>query len=694
MRKLILLFATGFLTVSLFAQSATQTKGHDKAAMMEKFKTATAVPYNPLVKDDATGTPINNQTFYAKSGSRTGDNVGATGYDLQTNSSAMDRVRAYDDGKISLIWTGSTTADGAWADRGMFYNHNDGATWGAAPTTRVETPRSGFGSIITVMDHEVVVSHDGVLINLHANTAVGGTTWSSLPVSGLHAGLWPRAYCPAGTDDIYVVSPNASAVTAINFSRSDDGGATYTVLNSTLPLDAASCFGALSADCYQIAVDGSTVYILYGSSWTNLVLLTSTSNGDPGTWTSQTIIETGFCNYQGDLDQTSDVNGDGIADTVETTDGFHEMVLGPDGTLHIWSGYYWLLDDDGTTEGWSYFPSLSGLWYWNSTMAAGAPMYMDLLQDWDEDGDPFLGIGADLGMYDGVTFTSMPNAAIDEASGRIYVMFTHPIENTDYFDDPTVEEAQSFRDIFGTYSDDGGLSWSAPTNMTYTAHEQYESAYPYCYDRVVNDCVHTIWMQDQEPGTSLDVGQVAADAYGMNDMQYRCFDEARFNPYPPTAEYDYTPDDALVNFTNLSVDADSYSWDFGDGGTSTSKNPSHVYAAAGDYNVCLVAFNKYDDDNTCKVITIDVVGVVDLALNDALTVYPTPASTNVTVNVDGSFGTLFAEMYNALGEKVINTSSFTGSVNFDVTSLASGNYIVKVFTQTGAFTSRQITVSK
>ena len=282
MRKLILLFATGLLSVSLFAQSAIQTQTHDKAALMQKFKNATAVPYQPVVKDDATGTPINTESFYAKSGSRTGTNVGATGYDLQTNSAAMDRVRAYDDGTISVIWTGSTVADGTWSDRGMFYNHYDGATWGAAPTVRVEPLKSGFGSIVTVMDHEVIIDHDGVLINMYANTSIGGTVWTSLPVSGQHIGLWPRAYVPEGTDDIYLVSPNSGTPTAINFSRSDDGGATYTVLNSTLPLDAGTCFGSLSADCYQIAVDGNTVYILYGSSWTNLVLLTSTSNGEIG----------------------------------------------------------------------------------------------------------------------------------------------------------------------------------------------------------------------------------------------------------------------------------------------------------------------------------------------------------------------------------------------------------------------------
>ncbi|HMX03216.1 MAG TPA: PKD domain-containing protein [Chitinophagales bacterium] len=695
MRKLLLTVAAGVISVSLFAQTAVTAKPHNKAEMMAKFKNAKAVPYQPQVNADLNGTPLNTNTFYAKSGARTGESIGITGYPLMSNSASYDRVRVYDDGAISAIWTGSTVADGSWADRGSFYNHNDGASWGPAPTARVETVRTGFPELLTVMDHEVVIAHDGTNQRLFANASIGGTTWTELPTSGMHHGLWPRAYCPAGTDDIYLVSPNASPVVTINFSRSDDGGATWTVLNDVLPLDSTNCFGALSADAYQIAVDGSNVYILYGTSWTDLVLLTSTSNGDPGSWTITTIINTGFCNYQGDLDQTSDVTGDGIADTVETTDGFHEMVLDDAGVVHVWSGYYWLLDDDPATEGWSYFPSLYGLWYWNSTMAAESPMWIDLLVDWDDSGDAFDGIGADLGMYDGVTFTSMPTAAIDEDAGRIYLAYTMPIEYTDYFDDPTVAEAQSFRDLFGVYSDDMGLSWSAPVNMTYTAHDNQEVSFPYAFDRFLNGCMYTIWHQDDEPGTALDVGQVAADVNSIANMQFRCFDEARFNPYPPTAEYDYTPDGTtgLVNFTNLSVDADTYSWDFGDGGSSTAKNPAHVYATSGVFNVCLTAMNKYDDDNACKVIDITV-GVVDYALGQALSVYPTPASTNVTVEVNGNFGTLYAEVYNALGERVINTTAFNGSVNFDVTALSAGNYIVKVATVDGKYTSRQISVSK
>jgi hypothetical protein len=47
---------------------------------------------------------------------------------------------------------------------------------------------------------------------------------------------------------------------------------------------------------------------------------------------------------------------------------------------------------------------------------------------------------------------------------------------------------------------------------------------------------------------------------------------------------------AEVGFTNLSNNnAQTFIWDFGDGSTSTAKNPSHIYRAAGTYTVKLSA---------------------------------------------------------------------------------------------------------
>jgi gliding motility-associated-like protein len=46
-----------------------------------------------------------------------------------------------------------------------------------------------------------------------------------------------------------------------------------------------------------------------------------------------------------------------------------------------------------------------------------------------------------------------------------------------------------------------------------------------------------------------------------------------------------------VQFTNTSQLATQYSWNFGDGQTSTNANPTHTYTAPGTYNVTLIANN-------------------------------------------------------------------------------------------------------
>lgn len=60
----------------------------------------------------------------------------------------------------------------------------------------------------------------------------------------------------------------------------------------------------------------------------------------------------------------------------------------------------------------------------------------------------------------------------------------------------------------------------------------------------------------------------------------------------PTAAFtaNYSPGCAplITNFTNTSINATQWLWNFGDGTTSTLKTPSHTYSLPGDYNVSLI----------------------------------------------------------------------------------------------------------
>lgn len=106
-----------------------------------------------------------------------------------------------------------------------------------------------------------------------------------------------------------------------------------------------------------------------------------------------------------------------------------------------------------------------------------------------------------------------------------------------------------------------------------------------------------------------DIGLTVSDANGctssgsVNDMICVIAD--------PVADFTWGPTDAtvlnpMILFTNTSTGAVSYSWDFGDGGTSTAVNPSHVFPdSSATYTVCLGVANAAGcTDSICQTVII------------------------------------------------------------------------------------------
>ncbi|HEX2899883.1 MAG TPA: PKD domain-containing protein, partial [Bacteroidia bacterium] len=73
----------------------------------------------------------------------------------------------------------------------------------------------------------------------------------------------------------------------------------------------------------------------------------------------------------------------------------------------------------------------------------------------------------------------------------------------------------------------------------------------------------------------------------------------------PAAAFTSAPAGFTVAFTDgTSGSPNAWSWDFGDGNTSTQQNPTHTYTAAGTYTVCLISTNPCGADTTCQSITL------------------------------------------------------------------------------------------
>ena len=75
---------------------------------------------------------------------------------------------------------------------------------------------------------------------------------------------------------------------------------------------------------------------------------------------------------------------------------------------------------------------------------------------------------------------------------------------------------------------------------------------------------------------------------------------------PPTAEIFRSIVGKQVAFTALTLNADQWQWDFGDGQTSQERNPVHVYEAGGIYTITLVASNSLGSTEATSQVSLDL----------------------------------------------------------------------------------------
>ena len=74
---------------------------------------------------------------------------------------------------------------------------------------------------------------------------------------------------------------------------------------------------------------------------------------------------------------------------------------------------------------------------------------------------------------------------------------------------------------------------------------------------------------------------------------------------PPKADFDFQAASLRVTFADKSTGAPtSWTWSFGDGGSSSAQNPTHSYSAAGNYTVSLTVKNGAGQDTTNKVVAV------------------------------------------------------------------------------------------
>lgn len=123
---------------------------------------------------------------------------------------------------------------------------------------------------------------------------------------------------------------------------------------------------------------------------------------------------------------------------------------------------------------------------------------------------------------------------------------------------------------------------------------------------------------------NLTAGQVTvnvSDAGGQSWSQTLTITEpARFD----SAAFTNIANGLNVQFSNQSS-AGTYSWVFGDGGTSTQTNPTYTYTQPGTYNVCLTVTTACTTRTECRNVAVFLLGSGELASPQPV-LYPQPST--------------------------------------------------------------------
>ncbi len=494
--KRILLFALViFFGMTVYAQP--------NRAVIPKALANKAVPAPFKIAEDYMPVMPGNDVVAPKGAPGAGTAIGGTRYDMQTNGSP--RTQLYylpETGNLGAAWIRGMTDAGTYPDRGTGYNYF-GTSWGPAPTTRIETLRTGWGEVLPWNNGgELCISHQGTGGLVKNTRPVKGTgTWTQSIITapaGAYGILWPRTITNGATNNnihiIALTTPTANSGTvymgldgAIVYYRSLDGGATWDK-NAVIidPMTSSNYFGFGGDDYAWGAPHGDTLCFIVGGNWTDTFIMKSYDNGS--TWTKVQVLSNA---HQAD-------NTSVVADPFYASDGSNCVEMDKDGIFHVAFGRM-RASNDGS--GRVYYPYTDGLVYWNTAMAPlKDSLDLDTLYNNGQllayvyantAGDSILAVP-----YYGVGLTSFPQLTIDKC-GYVYAIWSGVTVGNPY-------NGLNYRHIWEKHSLDAGVTFSDSNDFNKgLAYIYKEFAYPSMAKAKPDGKIRFVYQTADVPGSAI-----------------------------------------------------------------------------------------------------------------------------------------------------------------------------------------------
>lgn len=141
----------------------------------------------------------------------------------------------------------------------------------------------------------------------------------------------------------------------------------------------------------------------------------------------------------------------------------------------------------------------------------------------------------------------------------------------------------------------------------------------------------------------------------------------------PEPAFDFEINGSEVIFTNNSMNASSYTWDFGDGNTSFEINPTHNYLEPGMYVVSLNAQNAFCGSVATLNITVSTNNTSEIEATN-IQIYPNPTKNYLFINCQQKGQ---GKIFSLTGQEM-QDFTFEQNYQLDLGSIPSGIYFIQV----------------
>lgn len=164
----------------------------------------------------------------------------------------------------------------------------------------------------------------------------------------------------------------------------------------------------------------------------------------------------------------------------------------------------------------------------------------------------------------------------------------------------------------------------------------------------------------------------------------------------PDASFAVQQNGFVAAFTPATPVAMSYTWDFGDGSTLSTKLPLHTYAENGTYTVTLTIENVCGIDTKTQDVVVNVVGIEELNATElGVSVFPNPAKDVFVVSFDTHVeGNVGVELIDMQGRAVLQQRSILNdNIKLDVSNMQPGMYLLRLNTESGITATKRLLIT-